>query len=194
MTRPLELPDGSGDGTVGADDRAIIEAIRSGQPEAAARFVLAHQASVYRLCWRMMRHQQDAEDVVQDTFVRALGAIGGFDLERPVPPWLLGIAANRCRTALAQRARRPALVDQVVEAPDPRPGLADADDLNAEIDRAMGKLRPEYRLVFSLYHESGLLYDEIAEAIDRPVGTVKTWLRRARTQLATDLARRGICC
>ena len=195
MTRHLDLPVRHGESSIAvADDRAIVEAIRSGIPEASTWFVLAYQANIYRLCFRMLRHQQDAEDLVQDTFVRAFKALDRFDLNRPVVPWLLGIAANRCRTALAHRARRPSLIDQVGETPDHRPGPADANDLNAEIDRALNRLRPDYRLVFTLYHESGLQYEEIAEAIDRPVGTVKTWLRRARTQLAEDLARRGICC
>ena len=132
--------------------------------------------------------------MVQDTFIRALRAIDQFDASRPVMPWLLGIAANRCRTALAQRARRPSLVERVGETPDRREYPAAGDDLMGEIDRALGRLRPDYRLVFTLYHESGMLYEEIAQAIDRPVGTVKTWLRRARGQLAGDLARRGITC
>lgn len=191
MTRPIDLSDRFG---AARDDRGIVEAIRSGHPQAPTWFVLAHQAIVYRLCLRMMRHQQDAEDVVQETFVRALRAIDQFDLDRPVVPWLLGIAANRCRTALAQRARRPPAVDPAIEAPDPRPGLADSDDLLAEIDRALERLRPEYRLVFTMFHVGGMLYEEIAAAIGRPVGTVKTWLRRARCQLAEDLARRGVHC
>ena len=176
------------------DDRAIVEAIRSGHPEAPSWFVAAHHGVVYGLCFRMMRHRQDAEDVVQETFFRALRAIDQFDVGRPVRPWLLGVAANRCRTALVQRARRPTVGDLVDEAPDHRPGLIDPDDLSAEVDRAMDRLRPGYRLVFCLYHEQGLTYEEIAEVMSRPVGTVKTWLHRARTKLAEDLSRRGIRC
>ncbi len=176
------------------DDRALIEAIRSGHPQAPALFVDAHQATVYGLCFRMMRHRQDAEDVVQETFYRALQAIDRFDTARPVRPWLLGIAANRCRTALAHRSRLLAVADLAGEPPDPRPGLADPDDVSGEVERAMGRLRPEYRMVFVLFHEQGLPYEEIAQVMRRPTGTVKTWLHRARTELAEDLARRGIRC
>jgi RNA polymerase sigma-70 factor (ECF subfamily) len=85
-----------------------------------------------------------------------------------------------------------------VEPPDDqadhRPGLSDPDDLAGELLRALDRLRPDYRLVFSLYHEQGLPYEEIARIMDRPIGTVKTWLHRARAALAEDLARRGVIC
>jgi len=176
------------------DDREIVEAIRSGHPLAPNWFVASHQESVYGLCYRMLRHRQDAEDVVQETFLRAIRAIDRFDASRPVRPWLLGIAVNRCKTVMGQRARRPVIGDQVEETPDPRPGLADPDDVSAEVDRAINRLRPEYRMVFILFHEQQIPYDEIALVMDRPLGTVKTWLFRARTELAEDLVRRGIRC
>ena len=176
------------------DEREIMEAIRLGRPQAPAQFVAVYQATVYGLCLRMLRHRQDAEDAVQETFIRALQAIDRFDVDRPVRPWLLGIAANRCRTALARRAKRPTVGDLIEEAPDPRPGLVDPDDVSAEVDRAMSRLRPDYRMVFSLFHEQGLLYEEISQVMGRPIGTVKTWLHRARTELAEDLTRKGIRC
>lgn len=172
----------------------MVEAIRSGDPQAPALFVDAHQATIYGLCFRMLRHRQDAEDVVQETFHRALQAIDRFDVDRPIRPWLLGIAANRCRTALVTRSKRLAVADLVGETPDHRPGLSDPDDLSGEVDRAMNRLRPEFRMVFVLFHEQGLPYEEIAEVMNRPTGTVKTWLHRARTELAEDLIRRGISC
>ena len=149
---------------------------------------------IFGLCYRMMSHRQDAEDIVQETFLRALRAIAGFDAARPLRPWLLEIAANRCRTALARRARRPkqVLSEPVEQISDPRAGPADPDDLAGELERALSELRPEYRLVFVLFHEQNLSYDEIARTVTRPVGTVKTWLHRARAQLAEHLGRRGI--
>ncbi len=179
------------------DDRLLVQALLAGDREAPRRFVEQYQHRVFGLCLRMMSHRQDAEDVAQDAFVRALGALGGFDLDRPVLPWLLGIAANRCRTALSQRARRPQAVgsaeplDGVI---DPRPEPTDLDDLALELRRATDRLRPEYRLVFHLYHEQELSYDEIAASLGRPVGTVKTWLHRARAELADLLTQRGVGC
>lgn len=176
------------------DDRALIEALRDGDLDAPRRLIERFQGVVFGLCFRMMGHRHDAEDVVQETFVRALRGIGGFDIQRPVRPWLLGIAANRCRTALVNRARRPALSEAVVDQVDPRPPLGDPDDLAGELERALALLRPEYRMVFALFHEQNLPYDEIAAAIGRPIGTVKTWLHRARAELAEQLARRGVHC
>ncbi|WP_435005398.1 RNA polymerase sigma factor [Tundrisphaera lichenicola] len=176
------------------DDRALVEGLRSGDPQAPGLLLGRFHGAVFGLCFRMMRHRQDAEDVSQETFLRALGAIAGFDAARPLRPWLLGIAANRCRTALGRRARRPSLGESVEDSADPRPGLADPDDLAGELERALGHLRTDYRLVFTLFHEQGLPYEEIALVMGRPVGTVKTWLHRARAELAEDLIRRGVHC
>ena len=184
----------SGEGVVPMDDRALVDALRTGEPQAPRLMIERFQTVVFALCLRMMSHRHDAEDVMQDSFVRALRGISGFDPERPFRPWLLGIAANRCRTALAKRTRRPVLGESVEDRVDHRPGLSDPDDIAGEIERAVGRLRPEYRLVFTLFHEQCLPYEEIAEAVNRPVGTVKTWLHRARAELAEDLSRRGVQC
>ena len=85
-----------------------------------------------------------------------------------------------------------ALNETVEQMSDPRAGPADPDDLAGELERALSGLRPEYRLVFVLFHEQNLSYDEIARTVTRPIGTVKTWLHRARAQLAEDLGRRGV--
>ena len=176
------------------DDRALVNALRAGDAHAPRLMIERFQTIVFSLCLRMMSHRQDAEDVMQESFVRALRGLPGFNPERSFRPWLLGIAANRCRTALAKRVRRPGLSDSVEDQVDHRPGLNDPDDIAGEIERALGRLRPEYRLVFTLFHEQSLGYEEIAEAVKRPIGTVKTWLHRARAELAEDLSRRGVRC
>jgi RNA polymerase sigma factor (sigma-70 family) len=190
-------------GTVGSrnsempmDDPALVEALRAGDPQAPRLLIEQYQGIVFGLCYRMMNHRQDAEDVVQETFVRALRSISGFDAARPIRPWLLEIAANRCRTALGRRSQRPTvtLAEPAQEVVDQRAGHADPDDLAGEIERALETLRPDYRLVFLLFHEQNLPYEEIAQTIARPVGTVKTWLHRARAELAEYLSRRGVRC
>jgi RNA polymerase sigma-70 factor (ECF subfamily) len=176
------------------DDRALVEAIRSGDPDAPGRLIERYQGLIFGLCFRMLGHRHDAEDVMQETFVRALRGFSGFESERPLRPWLLGIAANRCRTALARRGRRPATVAATEEWPDHRVGSAAADDLAGELQRALGRLRPDYRMVFALFHEQNLPYEEISQTMGRPVGTIKTWLHRARAELADHLSRRGVHC
>jgi RNA polymerase sigma-70 factor (ECF subfamily) len=172
------------------DDRALVEALRAGDSEAPRLLIERYQGVVFGLCYRMMNHRQDAEDVAQETFVRALRGMGGFDASRLLRPWLLEIAANRCRTALARRSRRftVELAGPAEEVADHRAGPSDPNDLAGELERALGELRPEYRLVFVLYHEQNLSYDEIAQSVSRPVGTVKTWLHRARGELAVRLS------
>jgi RNA polymerase sigma factor (sigma-70 family) len=178
------------------DDPALVEALRSGDPQAPRLLVERFQGVVFGLCYRMLCHRQDAEDVAQETFIRAIRGMAGFDAARPIRPWLLEIAANRCRTALSRRSRLPALAlaDPADDLADPRGGPADPDDLAGVLERALAELRPEYRLVFVLFHEQNLSYEEIARAVRRPVGTVKTWLHRARGELADELGRRGIEC
>lgn len=178
------------------DDPALVEALRAGDPRAPRLLIERYQGVVFGLCVRMLNQREDAEDVVQETFVRALRAIAGFDAARPLRPWLLGIAANRCRTTLARRLRTPTLApaEAAERQADPRPGLVDPDDLAGELERAVGRLRPEYRLVFVLFHEQNLSHEEIAQTTQRPIGTIKTWLRRARAELAVELSRRGVNC
>jgi RNA polymerase sigma-70 factor (ECF subfamily) len=174
------------------DDRELVEALRTGDSQAPRLLVERFQGVVFGLCLRMLGHRHDAEDAMQETFVRALRGIAGFDIDRPVRPWLLGIAANRCRTLISRRARRPGLTDSTVDQVDPHGGLTDPDDLAGELERALEQIRPEYRMVFALFHEQNLSYEEISAALARPVGTVKTWLHRARAELAEHLIRRGV--
>jgi RNA polymerase sigma factor (sigma-70 family) len=178
------------------DDPALVEALQAGDPQAPRLLIERYQGVVFGLCYRMLSHRQDAEDAAQETFLRAFRAMARFDAARPLRPWLLEIAANRCRTALGRRARRPPLSagERVEDRVDPRPGLTDPDDLAGELERGLQALRPEYRMVFVLFHEQNLSYEEIAQAVSRPIGTVKTWLHRARAQLAEDLSRRGVHC
>ena len=142
------------------------------------------------LCFRMLNHRQDAEDVAQDVFLRAFRSLSTWDAARPFKPWLLTIAANRCRTVLQQRARRPIPTDSArdvaVEA-----AVGDRLSLAEELQLGLDQLREEYRTCFVLFHQQELAVDEIGRILGCPVGTVKTWLHRARRELAGHLKRRG---
>src|SRR5205823_7439023 len=98
---------------------------------------------------------------------------------------------NRCRTWLSQRARRPELVDYLHDIA-PSPATDDAAELVSEIHAALQELRLEYRSVFVMFHEQGQPYEDIAVALGRPVGTIKTWLHRARLEVLDRLRRRGM--
>ncbi len=103
----------------------------------------------------------------------------------------MGIAVNRCRTWLSQRLRRPELVDYLHETA-AGPPADDSAELLREIRAAVDGLRPDYRAVFVLFHEQGQRDEEIAQALRRPVGTVKTWLHRARLEVLERLRQRGM--
>jgi RNA polymerase sigma factor (sigma-70 family) len=139
-------------------------------------------AEVYGLCVRLLNHRHDAEDVTQEVFLRVFRSLKRWDNARPLRPWVMGIAVNRCRTWLTQRNRRPELVaylHETVASPVPD----DSAELLVEIQSAVDLLRLEYRTVFVMFHEQGHPYEEIALALERPVGTVKTWLHRARLEI-----------
>src|SRR5204863_5915050 len=92
---------------------------------------------------------------------------------------------------LAQRSRRPELADYLHETA-PSPPADDSTELLREIRDAVDELRSEYRAVFVMFHEQGQPYEDIAQALKRPVGTIKTWLHRARLEVLDRLRRRGM--
>ena len=175
------------------DDRELVRRCLAHDQSAMIEFVQRFRDAVFRLCFRMLAQRQDAEDAAQETFVRALRSLSRWDSQRPVLPWLLAIAGNRCRTALAARRRRPVasgLAEE--ECPDRSHELQAARNLAEEVQAALDLLRPEYRGAFVLFHEQELSCDEIARVLGRPAGTIKTWIRRARQELIARLRRRDV--
>jgi RNA polymerase sigma-70 factor (ECF subfamily) len=173
------------------DDAILVRRCLRGDDDAIHQLVNRFQADVYGLCVRLLQHRHDAEDVMQEVFLRVFRSLGGWDARRPLKPWIMGITVNRCRTWLAQRVRRPELVDYLQDTL-PAPPVDDSSELMQEIERAVAELRLEYRTAFVLYHEQGQPYEDIARAMDRPVGTIKTWLHRARLEILERLRRRGM--
>jgi RNA polymerase sigma-70 factor (ECF subfamily) len=173
------------------DESQLVRRCLRGEDQAVAALVQRFQPEVYGLCVRLLRHSHDAEDVTQEVFLRVFRSLTRWDPTRPLRPWIMGIAVNRCRTWMAQRARRPEVVDYLQETAAGRPA-DDAAELAGEIQAAVADLRLEYRTVFVMYHEQGRPYDEIAAALRRPVGTIKTWLHRARLEVLDRLRRRGM--
>jgi RNA polymerase sigma factor (sigma-70 family) len=176
---------------VSADDALLVRRCLRGDAASIQVLVERFQSDVLGLCIRMLHHRQDAEDVTQEVFLRVFRSLRRWDKTRPLKPWIMTIAVNRCRTWMVQRARRPELVAYLHETAASAP-VDDAAELAREIQAALADLREDYRLVFTLFHEQGLPYEDIAEAVDKPVGTVKTWLHRARLEVLERLRRRGM--
>ena len=173
------------------EDAALVRRCLRGDEQAIRTLVERFQAEVYGLCVRLLSHRHDAEDVSQEVFLRIFRSLRRWDESRPLKPWIMGITLNRCRTWLAQRVRRPELADYLQDVAPSRPE-DDSAELVREIEAAVGELRVEYRSVFVMFHEQGQPYEDIAEALDRPVGTVKTWLHRARLEVLERLRERGM--
>lgn len=172
-------------------DVELVARCLRGDASATRQLVERFQTDVYGLCARLLHHTQDAEDVAQEVFLRVFRSLRRWDAGRPLRPWVLGIAVNRCRTAMAKRAKRPEPVDYLNDTAGKEPEDT-PHELTAAIRTAVDDLRADYREVFVLFHEHGRSYEEISDATDRPVGTVKTWLHRARAEILDRLRRRGL--
>src|SRR5205814_9359465 len=109
-----------------------------------AELVDCFRGQVFGLCFRMLGHRQDAEDMTQEAFVRALRNLASWDSRREFRPWLLAIAGNRCRSLLAVRRKRPQSSETVEQAPDLRSDMQSANQLAEEVERALVQLRFEY--------------------------------------------------
>ncbi len=183
----LSLPDSE------APDAVLAQRSLRGDQAAMRALVERYESLVLGLCRRMLMCQHEAEDVAQESFVRAFRSLANWDSSRPFRPWLLAIAANRCRTALAKRRATAcdthALADELPARQDGRMALG---NLTEEVTLALAEVRPDLRRAFELFHYDELAYAEIAELLDVPVGTVKTWIHRARQEVAARLIRRGV--
>ncbi len=172
------------------DDRELAERCLSGDQSAIRQFVERFQGLVFSVCLRQLRHREDAEDVAQQTLVRAVRHLRNWDQQRPLNPWVLTIAVNRCRTYQSLRSNQTRSFDPAIDtaAPDSRLGTV---DLAEELQLALGKIRDDYRTCFILFHQQEMSVTEVARIMKCPEGTVKTWLHRARRELAELLIERG---
>jgi RNA polymerase sigma-70 factor (ECF subfamily) len=186
-------------------DAAFARAAARGDKQAFSRLVDLHKRAVFGLCLRLLRDSEEARDAAQETFVRAYGAVGTYDASQPFAPWLLRIARNHCLDQLRRRVPVAAQLQLDAEPEDGAPAreLADtaspaADDLleqaqtRTALEAAVAQLPPNYREVVHLFHVEHLSYKEIASTLDVPIGTVMTWLHRARGKLRESLTAQGM--
>jgi len=179
-------------GSDAEDRRAELELARRARHGDAAAFgelVRRFHRPVYRFCWRLLR-SPDAEDLAQDTFVRAFVHFERFDPERPVLPWLIAIARRLCLDLLRRRkvmARVETLPVTGPSAPGPE-GEASLREQLSRLERALDDLDDGPRVAIVLFHIEEMSYRDIAAALEVPMGTVMTWLHRGRAQLKRALA------
>jgi len=185
------------------EDRQLILLCREGTEEGYRELMRRYEKYVYALCVRLTGSREDALDLTQETFIRAFRHLDRFEPGRPFKPWLRQVAVrlslNHLRDSRAGTGEKPlsleqplgeqgVLADTLASGDDPATEV-EWRDLSATIWEAVAHLPPAYRVVVTLRHREDMSYQEIAEAADLPVGTVKTYLFRARNRLKADLAR-----
>ncbi len=171
---------------------ALVQRILQRDANAFTALVDRYQGFVFRICFGILRHRQDAEDATQDTFSRLVKYLDRWDPRRPLEPWLATVAGNRSRSQLARRRPHTSLT----AAGEPQTLATSqahaADAIREEIGLAMRQLPARQQAAFRLFHEQSLSYDEIARRMDCPVGTVKTLVHRARRGLVERLQERDV--
>ena len=176
-------------------DRELLARVRNGERDAFGWIVERYLGRSMALAMRLLRHREDAEDLVQDAFLAALQHIDRFDLSRPFWPWLSRIIVNRrLDLASSRSARDVTVLDEDVSDSRPTPAeSAEQGEIRDEFRRTLAALPERRRLVVQLFEVDGFSVAEIAKVLDSSPATIRWHLHMARRQLRNALAplRRG---
>ncbi len=182
-----------------SDDVLLVRRCLKGEEEAHRRILSKYKRPVYNLAWRMVGDEEDAKDVTQETFIRAFRALSTYDTGRPFTSWLFRIATNLCIDYLRRRRSnvhsldgirgvddeyRTADIEDSAPGPDVQHEMAEQRSM---LDRLVKQLPPRYKVVILLRHARELSYQEIADVLNVPVGTVKARIHRAHSLLRSSL-------
>ena len=184
-------------------DQTLVEHCLQGDERAARELIVRFEKPVFSLIYRMVRDRELAEDLAQETFVRTLNNLKRYDPSYKFSSWLFKIGYNLTIDHLRKKeldvvsiegapdavtADQQAATRITLQTSDERPDeLLEARSIGNEIEAAIDRLRPEYRTAILLRHVEGYAYDEIADVMDVPLGTVKTYIHRARNELKETL-------
>jgi RNA polymerase sigma-70 factor, ECF subfamily len=185
-------------------DQEVVLMARAGREAAYRELIRRYERPIFALLFRMVRDRELAEDLSQETFIKALNAIESYRPEFKFSSWIFKIANNAAIDHLRRRELDTLSLDGSPHAETPEAMQAtalqigarqespldtvEAKELGGAIEVAIGRLRPEYRSCILLRHVEGRAYEEIAEMLDLPLGTVKTYIHRARNELRQALA------
>ena len=185
-------------------DKELAASAAAGNEGAFAELLGRYERPIFSLIYRMVRDRALAEDLAQEAFIRAFNAVSSYDPRYKFSSWIFKIANNHTIDHLrrhkldtvsidgsphARTAQEEEQTRLVVASTDENPQeYVEHRELGDQIEQAIGKLRPEYRTAVLLRHVEGYTYDEISQIMDLPLGTVKTYLHRARGELKEMLA------
>ena len=186
-----------------ATDQEVVVLARAGRDPAYRELIRRYERPVFSLIYRMVRDRELAEDLAQETFVKALNAIESYRPEFKFSSWIFKIANNAAIDQLRRRELDTLSLDgspnaetadaveatalQVSDRKETPLEELEARELGGAIEIAIAQLRPEYRACILLRHVEGRPYEEIAEMLSLPLGTVKTYIHRARNELRMAL-------
>jgi RNA polymerase sigma-70 factor (ECF subfamily) len=181
------------------DDALLVTRVQAGERAAFDVLVLRYQQKVMNLVLRYVRNRAEAEDVTQEAFLKAYRALPSFRGESAFYTWLYRIAINTAKNTLVANKRRPAEyeIDALEHAQHALPDalrdhetperLALSEEIRATVSAAMAALPADLRTAIVLRELDGLSYEEIASAMDCPVGTVRSRIFRARDAIDRQL-------
>jgi RNA polymerase sigma-70 factor, ECF subfamily len=182
------------------DDLLIVQRVQAGDKLAFNLLVSKYHRRVARLLTRMVRNQEDIEDVVQETFIKAYRAIGNFRGDSAFYTWIYRIAINTAKNLLVTQGRRPSTLKESNDADgetfednaalsniDTPESLYQTKQIGEAVNEAMAELPEELRSAIVMREIDGLSYEEIAEAMDCPIGTVRSRIFRARESIAAKI-------
>jgi RNA polymerase sigma-70 factor (ECF subfamily) len=159
-----------------SNDAELLAACRHRDLRAFEQLYLAHGARLKSIAYRIVGNKQDAEDAVQETFVKVYRAIDGFAGRSSIATWLCRVLINVCYDVTRKRKHEP-------EAPLEPCGPRNQLPLRVALDDALGRINPRQRMVFMLFEVEGLKHSEIAAILEIPEGTSKAWLFEAKKEL-----------
>ncbi len=185
-----------------SDERDLVRRCLAREERAYRELIRRYQTPVVNLAWRITGNPDDAAEVGQETFIRVLRSLHTYDPERPLKTWLFKIAANLALDSIRRRKRRPVSIQDLfeedeapaLEAVDPGPGpdqMLQTGQSRERFDELVREMPEHYQAILFLRYREDLAYEEIAEALGIPLGTVKVRLHRAHEILRRKLTARG---
>jgi RNA polymerase sigma-70 factor, ECF subfamily len=178
-------------------DELLVRRYLRGDVSAFEQLVERYTAALFNLAYRLTQDRGEAEQIVQESFIRAMGALKRVRTDLPLKPWLLQITLNLCRTLYHRQ--RPLTFSELTpdddaeqyeltdESPLPH-DWAELQETRELVRRAVTALPPAYRAVLTLRYNEDLTYEDIAQVLELPLNTVRTHLFRAKEQLRSRLA------